>query len=228
MIVAIYDKRIDIGSRDDIDSISFEQSGYLSKLFVTYEDGDISSYEVEHKFYVKKNRWCSKEDTLQKFLETSECKALFFDSHFDFNQYWFKQDIRFMNECGAIYYDYEKNLRLISIGGYDIVKDNGCYIAYRKLPESLIGSFKEAYGNFQVIYKLDILKVMDSKSKRCKVKVFRFNGKSGAIIKNKETGQIKIKINLGIASVEFDDDLSKVSKVFEEEFASAFKGELEL
>lgn len=131
-----------------------------------------------------------------------------------------------MNDYGAIYYDYEENLRLISVGGYDLIKDQDCYITSKKLPENLISSFKEVYGDFQVIYKLDILRVMDSKSKRCKVKLFRFNGKHGAIIKNKETG--KIKINSGRDCVEFNGDLDKVSRIFGEEFASAFKEEVRL
>lgn len=223
MIIDIYDKRVDIGDREDIDSIIWDQSGNNSKLFVTHKDGDISSHQIEHEVYGASNCWHFKGDALQDFLETHGCKALFFDSFFDLGQSGYKQAIRFMNERGVIHYGQYGNIRLITIGGYNLIKDEGYYITYSKLPESLLNSFKEIYDDFQVIYKLNILRVFESDDDCYKVRVFEFDGKCGEIIENKETEIIII--NLGRDSVEFNGDLDKVSRVFGEEFASAFIGE---
>lgn len=86
MIIDIYDKRIDIGSRDEIDSIALEDSGYISKLSITHRNGDTSSHEIERKYYLTKSRWKSEGIMLQKFLKRGECKALSIDSHFDFDK----------------------------------------------------------------------------------------------------------------------------------------------
>ena len=226
MIIDINFVSIDIGSKDDIDSIIWEQSGNISRLFVTHKDGDLSFYKVEHEVYVEARCRNFKGDTLQKFFEKHECKALFFNSICDSDRLGHRQGIVFMNDHGIIYYDHENSIRLISVSGYNIVKDKGYYITCRKLPESLINSLKELCDDFQVVYKLNILTVMDSESYHCKVKMFEFDGKCGEIIEDKETG--KIVINSGRDCVEFNGDLDIVSRIFGEEFAAAFKEEVKL
>lgn len=163
-----------------------------------------------------------KGDVLQDFLETHRCKALSLDSFFDLEQSGYKQIIRFMNDNGVIHYDQYGNVRLITIGEYNLVRDNGYYVTYKKLPESLINSFKEIYDDFQIVYKLNILKVIDSEDDRYRVKIFEFDGKCGEIIEDKETETVVI--NSGIDSVKFNGDLDKVSRAFGDEFAVAFVG----
>lgn len=223
MIVDIYDKRVDIGDSTDIDSIIWDQSGNNSKLFVTHKDGDISSHSIEHEVYVANNCWHFKGDMLQNFFETHGCKALSFDSFFDTEQSGYKQIIRFMNEHGVIHHSWYGDIRLIAVGGYSIIRDNGYYVTCKKLPESLINSFKEIYDDFKVVYKLNILRVFDLEDNRYRVKIFEFDGKCGEIIENKETEEIVI--NSGRDSVRFNGDLDKVSRVFGEEFTAAFIGD---
>lgn len=129
-----------------------------------------------------------------------------------------------MNDHGVIHYDQYGNIRLITVGEYNIIRDDGYYVTCKKLQESLIDSFKEVYDDFQVVYKLNILRVIDSEDDRYRVKIFEFDGKCGEIIEDKEAETAVI--NSGKDSVKFNGDLDKVSRVFGEEFAAAFIGSL--
>jgi hypothetical protein len=227
MVVDIYGQIVDIGYRDDIESIVLNQSENSSELVVIRKGGNHSLHKVTHTACVMRTCRYFKGDDLQDFLETYGSEALHFYSLYNAEKLGYKQRIKYLNDYGIIFYNSDGTPRLISVGGYTLIRDEDHYITHKTLPMSLVDSLKKAFDGFQVVYELDIQKIFDLEDGRYKVRVFKFNDKCGEIIEDiNKPGEITITLEED--SVVYDGYLDKVALIFREEFAAAFSKEMGL